>query len=113
MLHTRAVLQLGVLLLLCSPTLLFASSVTGELDDAWQVSQSETVLATALWEHVQQQAEGETGDDRGEPPAFPDRTGATPIAGASGLLVIFSDDCEQLPNPPEYLQALLRAPPIA
>lgn len=112
MLHTRAVLQFGTLLLLCSPTLLFASSVSAELRDAWQVSQSETVLATALWEHVQQ-AEGEAGDDRGEPPAFSGRTRAALVAGATGLLVIFSDDRERLPDPPEFLQALLRAPPLA
>lgn len=112
--RTRAVLRLGLLLLLCSPSLLLASSGADVLHDSRLLDHGDPALLTTLREHVPlpQHAEGDAGDERDEPPPWQVSVAAARFAGPSGSLVFLSDGRERLPDPPDYLQARLRAPPL-
>lgn len=114
-LRTHAVVRLGLVLLLCSPALLVARGGAEVSCDAGLVGPGDAVLATTPREHVRplQHAEGDAGDDQDEPPPWPGRTPAVRPAGASASILLLSDGRERLPDPPEFLQALLRAPPLA
>ena len=115
MLRTQAVLQFGLLLLLCSPSLLLASISTEKLNDAKRLGEGDPALLSTLWEHAEPllQAQGEFLDDKDKPLPWPDSASATRPTRATGSVLFYFIKRERLPGPPIYLQAPLRAPPFA
>lgn len=113
-LRTHEAARLGLLLLLCSPSLLLADSGADELRDSRLLDHGGPALLTTLREHVPlpQHAEGDAGDERDEPPPWQVSATAARFAGPSGSLVSLADGRERLPAPADYLQARLRAPPL-
>ena len=112
-LRTQAVLRFGLLLLLCSPSLLLAGISTEELSDTKLVVDGDPALLITLWEHVEPllQAEGEILDDEDKPPPWPGSASASRPIRAIRSVFFFHINQERLPDPAEYLQARLRAPP--
>lgn len=111
----RAVARFGLLILLCGPLLLLAGGGAEVVVDARLVSKGDAALVTVLREQTRplQHAEGDRSDDQDEPPPGPGGTSAVRPAGASLSLLVLFDGHERLPDPPEFLLARLRAPPVA
>lgn len=112
-LHIHAVARLGFLLLLFSPSLVLASNGADEWSGAGLVGQGDPVLLTTLLEHVAplQPAEGDASDGDDEP--WPGSASAVRPVAASGSFFYLRDGREWLPDSPDFLQAQLRAPPLA
>lgn len=113
--HSHAVLRLGVLLLLCSPSLLISSTATDDWRGAGSAGQRDSVLLTTVWEHnlPPKPAEGDASDDRDKPSVVVGSNWPIRAARAMGSTTKLSDGRERLPDPPDYLHAQLRAPPLA
>ncbi|MEQ8205022.1 MAG: hypothetical protein RIA65_02515 [Woeseia sp.] len=115
--HTRSATRFGLLLLLCTPSLLLAHSGATVSTDTGLISQGDPALVTTLREHAfpLQRAKGgrDSRNDNDEPPPWPVSTTNILPAGVSTTVTWFSINRARLPAAPDFLHARLRAPPLA
>tara|TARA_R110002094_G_scaffold37996_1_gene50821 strand:- start:638 stop:961 length:324 start_codon:yes stop_codon:yes gene_type:complete len=107
------VTRLGLLLLLCSLSLLIVRNGYDELRGAELLDHGDPATLNTFVELVESppQDKDDTEDDHDE--SWPGSASSTQPAGVFGSVGLLSDGREQLPATPEYLHARLRAPPFA
>ena len=112
-LRGQAVTRLGLLLLLCSLSLLIVRNGYDELRGAELLDHGGPATLNTFQQLVESppQDKGNAGDDLGEP--WPGSASSAQPAGVFGAVGLLADGRERLPATPEYLHARLRAPPFA